>query len=88
MALEGTVVNGRVELDDPTKLADGTRVSVEPVEKFEYPHPMAPYDRDQEIALLRESIEDMKAGRGDSVEARAFLKQLAIERGLPLEPGE
>ena len=88
MALEGTVVNGRVELDDRTNLPDGTRVSIEPIATFEYPHPMASYDREKEIALLRESIEDAKAGRGESVEARAFLKQLAIERGLPLEPGE
>ncbi len=52
----------------------------------DYPHPMAPYDREKEAALLRESIEDMQAGRG--TEARDFLEQLARERGLPLEPRE
>lgn len=50
---------------------------------FDYPHPMAPYDREKEAALLRELIEDMQAGRG--TEAKDFLEQLARERGLSLE---
>ena len=52
----------------------------------DYPNPMAPYDREKEAALLRESIADMQAGRG--TEARDFLEQLARERGLSLEPRE
>ena len=87
MKLSGTIVNGQVHLDAPTELPDGTRVALWPQADFEddfdYPHPMAPYDREKEAALLRESIEDMQAGRG--TEARDFLEQLAQERGLSLE---
>ena len=88
MSIQGVIVNGQVQLDSPSPLPDGTRVTVELIAVYEYPHPMAPYDHEQELALLRESIEDAKAGRGEGIEARAFLKQLALERGLPLEPGE
>jgi hypothetical protein len=31
MLLEGVIVDGRVEFDTPTELAEGTRVRVEPV---------------------------------------------------------
>jgi hypothetical protein len=31
MSLEGTIVNGRVELDEPTNLPEGSRVRVEPL---------------------------------------------------------
>jgi hypothetical protein len=31
MRLEGVIVNGRVELDEPASLPEGTRVRVEPV---------------------------------------------------------
>ena len=90
MKLSGTIVNGQVHLDAPTELPDGTRVALWPQADFEvdfdYPHPMAPYDREKEAALLRESIADMQAGRG--TEARDFLEQLARERGLSLEPRE
>ena len=86
MKLIGTIVNGQVHLDAPAELPDGTRVSLSPQADFDYPHPMAPYDREKEAALLRESIEDMQAGRG--TEAKGFLEQLARERGLPLESRE
>jgi len=90
MKLNGTIVNGQVHLDAPTELPDGTRVSLSPQmdfeDDFDYPHPMAPYDREKEAALLQKSIEDMQAGRG--TEAKGFLEQLARERGLSLEPGE
>jgi hypothetical protein len=87
MTLQGTVINGVIVPDHATPLPEGARVRFELEEVFEYPHPMAPYDREKELGVLRESIEDMKAGRS-GVEAREFLKQLAVERGLPLEPGE
>ena len=65
MAITGTVLNGRVEFDEPVAWPDGTRVTLEldEVEVFEYPHPMAPYDREKEMELLKQSVEDMKAGR-------------------------
>ena len=63
MTLSGTIVDGQVRLDRPADLPDGTRVTLLPPEEaFEYPHPMAPYDRDKELALLRESIAQMDAG--------------------------
>ncbi len=69
--------------------SEGMRVRVEPAEDdiddSLFPPP-EPYDREKELAILRESIEDAKAGRG--MEAREFLKKLAQELNLPLEPGE
>jgi len=87
MVQRGTVVNG-VIVPEGSPPPEGTLVVFEPTAEFEYPHPMAPYDYAKEVAILRESIDDMKAGRGQSVDARTFLKELAIKRGLPLEPGE
>ena len=50
------------------------------------PSPFGPYDRQVERALLKESIEDMKAGRGRP--ARLVLKEIAERYNLPLELGE
>ena len=61
MKLIGTIVNGQVHLDAPAELPDGTRVSLSPQADFDYPHPMAPYDREKEAALLRDRIADMQA---------------------------
>jgi hypothetical protein len=52
------------------------------VERPEVPQP----DREAELAILRESIEDMKAGRVRP--AREVLREIAIRNNLPLEPGE
>ncbi|OWK42930.1 hypothetical protein [Fimbriiglobus ruber] len=84
--MNGTVKNGVIVPDESLSLPEGARVRFEVEEVFEYPHPMATYDREKELTVLRESIEDLRAGHGSG--AREFLKQLAIERGLPLEPGE
>ena len=87
MTIHGTIVNGQVQFDHPINLPDGTRVTLSQQEAvFEYPHPMAPYDREKELAMLRESIEDQKAGRGRP--AREVLREIAERHGLPLEPGE
>ena len=78
MTIQGTVVNGMIVLDGAPQLPEGARVRVEltesaaesapPTEGFEYPHPLAPYDREKEMALLRESIAAMDAGeKGRSV---------------------
>ena len=48
--------------------------------------PPEPYDREKELAILREALEDVKAGRGTP--AREFFKELAAEYNLPLEPEE
>lgn len=87
MTLEGRVVNGVIVLDDGAVLAEGVRVRVEVEDPDdEIGPPPEPYDREKELAILREALEDVKAGRG--TEARAFLKQLAREHNLPLDPDE
>ena len=71
MTLEGTIVNGVVVFDEENNVPEGTRVHVDissDFEQFEYPHPMAPYDRAKEIALLQASHDAMKAGaRGQTL---------------------
>jgi hypothetical protein len=62
MTLEGTVVNGVVVPDGGSALPEGARVRIELEEQFEYPHPLAPYDREKELALLRERIAEMQSG--------------------------
>lgn len=78
MAIEGTMTGGQVVLDAPGSFPEGTRVQVTPAPE--------PYDREAELAILRESLADVAAGRG--TDARQFLKDWALERGLPLESGE
>jgi hypothetical protein len=87
MTLEGTVVNGTVVLDTGAHFPEGARVRVELADEDDdlFPPP-EPYDREKELAILRESLEDVRAGRG--MEAREFLKQLAEKYNLPLAPGE
>jgi hypothetical protein len=87
MTAEGTVVNGTVVLDQGARLPEGARVRVELAEDVDdTAPPPEPYDRAQVLAILRESIEDAKAGR--VTPARDVLKQIAVRHGLPLEPGE
>ena len=75
-----------IVLDGGAWLPEGERVRVEVADPDELAPPPEPYDRDKELAILRESIEDMKAGR--RTPAREFLKELAAKYNLPLEPGE
>lgn len=84
MTITGIVQNGRVEFDEPLTWPDGSRVTLalDEDEVFEYPHPMTPYDREKEIELLKESIEDMKAGRVMPVEEA--MRRISIELGLPV----
>jgi len=86
MMLEGTVVNGVVVLDAGTQFPEGARVRVELAEDDDLFPPPEPYDREKELAILREALEDVREGRG--TEAREFLKKLAEEHNLPLAPGE
>jgi hypothetical protein len=86
MTLEGTVVNGVIVLDSGARLPEGERVRIEVVDDDDLAPPPEPYDREKELAILRESLEDVKAGRGTP--AREFLKKLADEFNLPLAPGE
>ncbi len=87
MILEGTIRNGRVELDEPLDWREGTRVTVEVStvddEVLEYPHPMAPYDREKELALLRAAYADVKAGV-PGMPLEEAMNRIALECGLPL----
>jgi hypothetical protein len=85
MQSSGTVRNGVIVPDGPPP-PDGTRVHFQVEERFEYPHPMAPYDREKEIALLRESI--AKAEEGLSQPIRDVLRCIAIEKGYQLTEDE
>ena len=62
MMIHGTVIGGVVVLDDASTLPEGARVRVEVEEVFKYPHPLAPYDRAQEVALLRSRLVGMDSG--------------------------
>ena len=88
MTHAGTVVNGVIVLDGPSRLPEGAKVRVEVVddEADDIGPPPEPYDREKELALLRESLEDVKAGR--TRPAREVLKEVALRHNLPLEPGE
>ena len=86
MTLEGTVVNGVIVLDGGAQQPEGERVRIEVVDDDDLAPPPEPYDREKELAILREALEDVKAGRGTP--AREFLKKLADEFNLPLAPGE
>ena len=88
MAFEGTVVNGLIVLDAGAKIPEGARVRVELADDEDHDPcpPMEPYDREKELALLRESIEDMKAGRTEPFEE--FMARLAKEFNLPPVPPE
>jgi len=81
MALDGSIVNGHVQLDTPTNLPEGTRVRLVTEEAFEYPHPMAPYEHDQEEALLRGRLAEMDEGvPGLSIEEAMALVDAELER--------
>ena len=69
MVQRGTVLNGVIVPDGPP-LPEGTRVIFDNEKVvYEYPHPLAPYDEEKELALLRESLAMMDAGEmGQSVE--------------------
>jgi len=83
MAIEGTVLNGVIVLEGAVKLPEGARVLVElaEVDDDDLAPPPEPYDREQELAILREAIEDVKAGRG--VPFEEAMAELARKHNLP-----
>ena len=91
MTLEGTIRNGVIVPDGDAPLPDGMRVRYELLADDEsdedFGPPPANETREEFLASLRESVADARAGTG-GIEARAFLKQLALKHGLPLLPGE
>lgn len=89
MTIEGTVQNGVIVLDGGAQLPEGCAVRVEMTEPDDFDDigpPPEPYDREQELAILREAVEDMKAGRG--VPFEEFMVELAVKYNLPLAPDE
>ena len=98
MELEGTVIDGVVVPDSGLQLPEGARVRFELVEEsdeddLELPdpslppdHPDAPYNREVELAILRESIAEIKAGGGRPW--REVLEELSLKHGLDPLPSE
>ena len=65
MKLLGTIVNGRLELDTPTDLPEGTRMvslQFEDWEDFEHPYHPPRESWDDHIADLRMRIAELDAG--------------------------
>lgn len=99
MVLEGRVVNGVVVLDEGSQLPEGTRVLLQVIEdeadeamilpdpSLPPDHPLASYNREVEIALLRKRIEAMKAG-GVGIPLDEAMARLAAEFGSPNEDPE
>jgi hypothetical protein len=86
LTLAGIVVNGVIVLEGGALLPEGAHVRVEVDDPDDLAPPLEPYDREKELAILREALEDARAGCG--MEAREFLKKLAEEHHLPLASGE
>jgi hypothetical protein len=86
MAFTGTVVNGVIVLEGGIQLPDGVQVHVELDDPDDLPPPSEPYDREKELAMLRESLEDVKAGR--TVPFEEFMAELAKRYNLPPSPPE
>jgi hypothetical protein len=87
MTLEGTVLNGVVVFDGAARLPDGVRVRVDVELDEELPpdHPLAPYDRKTEVALLRKRIEASYAG-GPVIPLHEAMAQIRAELNLPSVP--
>ena len=64
MSFVGTVINGVIVLEGGTQLPEGARVFVELEDDGDLDAPAEPYDRETELAILRESIAEAKAGPG------------------------
>lgn len=91
MTHAGTVVNGVIVLDGPSRLPEGAKVRVEVMEDDadeldDIPPPPNTETYEEHLAILREAMEETKAGKGRP--AREVLKEIALKYNLPLEPGE
>ena len=81
MTLEGTVINGVIVLDGGARLPESQRVRIELVDDDDLVPPPEPYDREKELAILRESLEDVKAGRTRPFEE--VMAEIAARYNLP-----
>jgi hypothetical protein len=93
MTITGTVKGGAIIPDEAHPWPEGARInlSLAEDESEEWPefdvsglppdHPMAPYDREVELALLRESIAEAEAGYpGRPIEE--VMAELSAKHGL------
>lgn len=89
MTLEG-IVRGIVMIPEGTPPSEGARVRHKLLDADEDdgigPLPTTE-TREEILAAIRESVAEARAGVG-GVEAREFLKWIALAYGLPLMPGE
>ena len=87
MALSGTVVNGVIVLDGSAALPEGARVRVELGDEEAANFSQPPAETNEvHLDILRESLEEAKAGR--TRPARDVLREIALRHNLPLETGE
>lgn len=75
-----------IVLDGGARLREGERVRIELVDEDDLAPPPETYDREKELAILREALKDVKAGRGTPFEE--FMAKLAAEYQLPPLPPE
>lgn len=81
MTFQGTVVNGVIILDSGMQLPDGARVRVEVADPDDLAPPPEPYDREKELAILREGLNDVRVGRRTPFEE--FMGKVAGECNIP-----
>ena len=90
MTIEGTVINGVIVLDGRPALPEGQRVFVGlegDDATYEYPHPMAPYNREKELTILRQAYAEAKVGK-TSIPLAQFEAEFAKEFDLLPIPQE
>jgi hypothetical protein len=86
MTFDGKVINGAIVLDSGAVLPEGARVRIELTDPDDLIPPTSPYNREQELAILREALADTRAGR--TVPARDALKEIARRLDRPSEAGK
>jgi hypothetical protein len=57
-------------------------VRIELTERFEHPHPLAPYDREKELALLRDRVAEVQSDAPGIPPDEAFAR-IRAELKLP-----
>jgi len=83
----GTIVNGRVELDAPAALPDGTRgrFVLDTDDDEDDGPPPDTHDRETELAILRESYADALAGRTQPL--AVVMAEIRAKYGFPPKAG-
>lgn len=72
--LRARVVNGRLVLDEPTDLPEGTEVELTPAEDADTFDDIAPHERARLEAAVDESLE--QAARGETLPIEETLRRL------------